>query len=1098
MAEHSDHIGQQLGNYRLIKLLGSGGFAEVYLGEHIHMGTHAAVKVLTTKLTPDMIEQFCNEARTIFSLEHPHIVRVLDYSLNGHKPYIVMHYAANGPLRKRHPRGTRVPLQMVVEYVKQVAAALQYAHDRGLVHRDVKPDNMLIGKHGEILLSDFGIATASATFNPNQSQNQIGTWEYIAPEQIKQQAVRASDQYALGITVYEWLCGTPPFEGEWYNLYHQHLNVSPQPLRERVPGLSPNVEQVVMKALAKNPHLRFDAVQAFATALEQASQTTQSAHRFTPSPPEPSQSELPLPSTVPAPSYTLSQMLSEMDQALVDELEKQQRFRQVKHRAVDGKLVTEENGRYIYQFTLLEPWEPKDNDARLVLVNEAGQEIRCEVGTANGIEITIVSESSLPSNFLRQVDLCEDSTELLRRLREALKKVDEGSAKLGSKSFGLLGAVIGNEPSTVRFGNIMPHNNQLRAAKMALAGEVTYIVGPPGTGKTVTLAAIALDLLLTERTVLIVANTNIAVDNAIMKLCELCKKTQGYKLLSQGKVIRYGTVQKQELKTDAEHEDVYVPKIARKMNAEADQQRKTLEQNIAQIDKNLSSLRQTFQQREQEYQERALEVNSVLEVVNQELVPLEQSEKQRVSKINADKERYIRLRQEEKRKQVEAGHLIAQYSVQIEAVQKKFTLEKQKEKDAYDKLIEAHSMSKIRQFFKGIRLQQCETNFAEVSHNVRELEQKYSDLQHDLQRDLQDVQKKYDDFKQEERRLQASLQELEDQLAMPTVQQKRIAQLKEQKQAYQSRRSSLDTSYAKEMKEDKQQRKMLNEQHAQYTQQLAIVNQKLRDMEKNIVENAIVVGTTLSKTYMNQTIADRRFDVVILDEVSMASLPSVYVATSHADRAVVLIGDPQQLAPIANAETAMAKEWLKKDLFDFRGISLNTAIRGYMHSIMLDVQSRMHPTISAVTNRLVYQNSLKDAPNRPQTLNIEPLPAFPLVLCDTHDASPIAMRPPSGSRKNYYHALCCLAIARQALKLFPPETASGPCIGIVTPYKPQARLLQSLIADAGLQNQLQAGTVHKFQGLEFEIVIFDTVESPGVKPSDFTAGSEGSEVTAAC
>src|SRR5207302_3339656 len=136
--------------------------------------THAAVKVLTTKLTPDMIEQFCNEARTIFSLEHPHIVRVLDYSLNGHKPYIVMHYAANGPLRKRHLRGTRVPLQMVVEYVKQVAAALQYAHDRGLVHRDVKPDNMLIGKQGEILLSDFGIATASATFSPNQSQELIG------------------------------------------------------------------------------------------------------------------------------------------------------------------------------------------------------------------------------------------------------------------------------------------------------------------------------------------------------------------------------------------------------------------------------------------------------------------------------------------------------------------------------------------------------------------------------------------------------------------------------------------------------------------------------------------------------------------------------------------------------------------------------------------------------------------------------------------------------------------------------------------------------------------------------------------------------------
>ncbi len=95
----------------------------------------------------------------------------------------------------------------------------------------------------------------------------------------------------------------------------------------------------------------------------------------------------------------------------------------------------------------------------------------------------------------------------LRRLREALKKTDEGSAKLGSKSFGLLEAVIGCESSPVCFGNITPHDNQLRAAKMALAGEVTHIVGPPGTGKTITLAAIALELLLAERTVLIVANT---------------------------------------------------------------------------------------------------------------------------------------------------------------------------------------------------------------------------------------------------------------------------------------------------------------------------------------------------------------------------------------------------------------------------------------------------------------------------------------------------------------------------------------------------------------------------------------------------------------
>ncbi|HEY4034333.1 MAG TPA: AAA domain-containing protein [Ktedonobacteraceae bacterium] len=760
----------------------------------------------------------------------------------------------------------------------------------------------------------------------------------------------------------------------------------------------------------------------------------------------------------------LQQMLSEMDQALADELEKQQRFKRVKHRAINGILLTEENGQYTYQFTLVEPWELKD-DARLILVNEANQKIRCDVVTANGIEITIVSDNPLPPDFLRQVDLCDDSTELLCRLREALKKADEGSAKLGSKSFGLPEGAIGYEPSTVRFGNITPHHNQLRAAKMALAGEVTYIIGPPGTGKTVTLAAIALEYLLAERTVLIAANTNIAVDNAVMKLCELCKKSQARDFLSQGKVIRYGAVEKEELKTSPDYEDVYLPKIAQKLGQEHDQQRRALEQVIAQIDINLSSLKQNLQQREQEFLTAQAEIDIPLKAVQQELVPLQQSENQRISKLYADKERHSRAREEVKRKLAEAGHLVAQYSVQIEVAQVKYSLEQQREKELLNQLVAARNMSRVMRLFKGVHLQQLETKFAEVSSNVREQKQKLVDLQHNLQH----TQTAYDTFKQKELHVQMSLQEIEDQLAMPTVHQKRIAYLKEQEQAYQSRLSILKASHSQQVQANQQQQRVLEDQRTQHTQQLATINQKLRHIEKNIVENAIIIGITLSKTYMHQTIADRRFDVVILDEVSMASLPSVYVATSHADRAIVLIGDPQQLAPIANAETPLARKWLKNDLFARRGVSLDTAMQGRMHSMMLDVQSRMHPAISAVANRLVYQNRLKNAHNISQLQTIEPLPAFPLILCDTHDASPIAMHPPSGSsRKNYYHALCCLAIARQVLKtLSTQESISGPCIGIVTPYKAQARLLQSLIADAGLQKLLQAGTVHKFQGLEF-------------------------------
>ena len=152
-----DRVGQQLGNYRLSRLIGHGGFAEVYLGEHIHLNTQAAIKVLQIRLTGSHLEQFRNEARTIASLVHPNIVRVLDFGVEDDIPFLVMDYAPNGTLRQRHPRGIPLPPVSIVSYVKQAAAALQYAHDRRLIHRDVKPENMLVGCNEDVLLSDFGL-----------------------------------------------------------------------------------------------------------------------------------------------------------------------------------------------------------------------------------------------------------------------------------------------------------------------------------------------------------------------------------------------------------------------------------------------------------------------------------------------------------------------------------------------------------------------------------------------------------------------------------------------------------------------------------------------------------------------------------------------------------------------------------------------------------------------------------------------------------------------------------------------------------------------------------------------------------------------------
>src|SRR6266704_3569631 len=264
----ADRVGQQLGNYHLVSLLGQGGYAEVYLGQHVRFDMQAAIKVLHAHLSVKEAERFQQEAETIAKLAHPAIVRVLDFDVQDGAPFLVMDYAPNGSLRRRHPAGEVVPLAQIVSYVKQVADALEYAHEHKVVHRDVKPENMLLGRREEVLLSDFGIATVAHSTGSLSAEAAVGTFAYMAPEQIQGHPRPASDQYALGVTVYEWLCGERPFSGSFTELVAQHLWQSPPPLHDRTPAIAPVVEQVVLGALAKDPKQRFATVAAFAEALE--------------------------------------------------------------------------------------------------------------------------------------------------------------------------------------------------------------------------------------------------------------------------------------------------------------------------------------------------------------------------------------------------------------------------------------------------------------------------------------------------------------------------------------------------------------------------------------------------------------------------------------------------------------------------------------------------------------------------------------------------------------------------------------------------------------------------------------------------------------
>jgi serine/threonine protein kinase len=271
----TDFVGHQLGNYRLISLIGQGGFADVYLGEHIHLNTQAAIKVLQTRLAGSNLEQFRDEARIIASLTHPNIVRVLDFGEEEGTPYLVMEYATDGTLRQRYPKGIPLSPSSILPYVRQTADALQYAHNKKFIHRDIKPENMLLGPANQLLLSDFGLVLVAQSTASQSSREMGGTVPYMAPEQLQGRPRAASDQYSLGVVVYEWLSGDRPFHGTFTEIVSQHMFVPPPPLQVRIPGISPEVEHVVLKALAKDPQQRFANIGAFAAAFEQACRAMQ-------------------------------------------------------------------------------------------------------------------------------------------------------------------------------------------------------------------------------------------------------------------------------------------------------------------------------------------------------------------------------------------------------------------------------------------------------------------------------------------------------------------------------------------------------------------------------------------------------------------------------------------------------------------------------------------------------------------------------------------------------------------------------------------------------------------------------------------------------
>ncbi len=297
----NDLIGHALGRYHILEKLGEGGMAVVYKAYDTHLEHEVAVKVIRLDNLPRNAEEralkrFEREAKAVARLDHPNLVKVTDYGEYEGNPYLVMPYVPGGTLKEYLKDHVLVDWREAASILLPVAQALAYAHEQGLIHRDVKPSNILLSAKGWPMLTDFGVAKVvddEMTQDLTGTSATVGTPEYMAPEQVMSKTVdHRADIYALGVVFYEMVTGRRPYEADTpMAVLVKHASAPlPRP-RDLLPGLPDGVEHVLLKALAKQPEDRYQDMSAFAAALqglERARPETKPVEKITPLQPEPS------------------------------------------------------------------------------------------------------------------------------------------------------------------------------------------------------------------------------------------------------------------------------------------------------------------------------------------------------------------------------------------------------------------------------------------------------------------------------------------------------------------------------------------------------------------------------------------------------------------------------------------------------------------------------------------------------------------------------------------------------------------------------------------------------------------------------------------
>jgi len=787
---------------------------------------------------------------------------------------------------------------------------------------------------------------------------------------------------------------------------------------------------------------------------------------------------------------------------------------------INGRRIAQVGGAHQYAFSAESALQlPEDSPGDLRVPGHPP--VEATVVSVEGMSLTISVPTSF-GDFIPRAALQSNLVYLLRKLIERIESVADQQNTVGER-------LLGRSPTSGApvHVNTELDDAQTAAVRSALGRDTTFIWGPPGTGKTRTIGTIGVELVRRDRTLLLVSHTNAAVDQAILHIADaLGDEAVDGAILRLGEPREHRLVERPRLLAKTHIEERSAALAERKK--ELQNERVAATEHVMSLEKELGLVEWVSAAASdiREFWQKVQEVETIEAERDRARAILLQLREQRPHQEAVQKAAETVLRATATLPDVETE--VASVAQLMDELASARLTGQQEHAAAVALLNETQATSALMRRWRGLpkpeeqqlKVSESKARLDALDSRLRAAGEDHARAQQEVTRQRGELARFRTEYEMSPEEGVAQLQTLLEQIRLHENEEVQLRLRAGRARADLQRRlddalsilrefalTSMETGTLEELIAELQRVYSEAADRTQRTsatelrQELAATNARiiamngeieridemLRQVEMAVIADATVVATTLTRAYLRDSVQNRRFDTVILDEASMAPIPALWLAAALADKNAVVVGDFRQLPPIKHSDHEYAEKWLGRDIFDASSVrAAYDSGAAPEHLVQLTVQYRMHPKISDIPNRFVYEGRLRngrsawDENELQDWYNLAWSHDAPVLLVNMASAHAWVTSVAAGgraSRLNFLSATVCMDIVQQLLSRDRVQLELGDRHRILlgTPYRPQARLLNLLIKHQSLEREVVAGTAHTFQGNEAPIMIFDFV-----------------------